>query len=75
MRKSNKKPTLSHADVQKALQKFKQQGGLIKRLPDQVVLKGALVGGKFGVYESVFDSGTGAGSGAASASAEAPAAE
>lgn len=64
MRKSNKKPTLSHADVQKALLKFKEQGGLIKRLPDQIVLKGALVGGKFAVYESVFDSSAGSGGGA-----------
>jgi hypothetical protein len=71
MRKSTKKPGLSHSDITKALQKFKTQGGLIKRLPDQIVLKGALVGGKFGVYESVFDNGTGAGSGSGTAAAAA----
>jgi hypothetical protein len=77
MRKSTKKPTLSHADVENAMHKFREQGGLIKRLPDQVVLKGAMVGGKFGVYEPVFDSSAGSGGGAAvaSAGAEAAAAE
>jgi hypothetical protein len=62
MKKSTKKPILSHADVSKAIQKFKEHGGLIKRLPDQVVLKGGMIGGKFAVYESVFDNGGGAGS-------------
>jgi hypothetical protein len=62
MKKSSKKPTLSHGDVAKAIQKFKEQGGLIKRLPDQIVLKGGMIGGKFAVYESVFDNGGGAGS-------------
>jgi len=71
MKKSTKKPTLSHGDVAKAIQKFKEQGGLIKRLPDQVVLKGGMIGGKFAVYESVFDNGGGAG--AASPSVEAAA--
>lgn len=60
MKKSTKKPMLSHADVAKAIQKFKEQGGLIKRLPDQIVLKGGMIGGKFAVYESVFDTGGGA---------------
>ena len=72
MKRSSKKPILSHGDISKALQKFKEQGGLIKRLPDQKVLKGTLVGGKFGVYESVFDGG---GTGTGAPAAEAPAAE
>jgi hypothetical protein len=71
MKKSNKKPQLSHTDIAKALQKFKEQGGLIKRLPEQKVLKGAMVGGKFGIYESVFDNGGGAGAAAASVEAAA----
>jgi len=69
MKKTPKKHELSHADITKALKKFNRQGGLIKRLPDQVVLKGAMVGGKFAVYESVFDNGGGAS--ATSASVEA----
>jgi hypothetical protein len=73
MRKSNKKPQLSHVDITKALQKFKKQGGLIKKLPDQVVPKGVMVGGKFGIYESVFGERTGTGS--ASGNAEVAAAE
>jgi hypothetical protein len=62
MKKNTKKPLLSHGDVAKAIQKFKEQGGLIKRLPDQIVLKGGIIGGKFAVYESVFENGGGAGS-------------
>jgi hypothetical protein len=61
MRKSNKKQQLSHADITKALQKFKHDGGLIKKLPDQVVPKGVLVGGQFAVYESVFGERSGQG--------------
>ena len=71
MRKSNKKQQLSHSDITKALQKFKKTGGLIMKLPDQVVPRGVMVGGKFGVYESVFGDRSGQGSGAAAV--EAPA--
>jgi hypothetical protein len=70
-----KKTAISHADIAKAIKKFQKQGGLIKRLPDQVVPKGVLVGGKFGMYESIFEpgatgSGTGGGSGLDAAAAE-----
>lgn len=58
-----KKTAISHADIAKAIKKFQKQGGLIKRLPDQVVPRGVLVGGKFAMYESIFDAGT-TGSGA-----------
>jgi hypothetical protein len=68
MKKSTKRIGLSHADVSKALMKFKQSGGLIKRLPDQVVPKSVMVGGKFSVYETVLE---GAGSASASPSLEA----
>jgi len=66
MAKSNRKQQLSHADIAKALQKFTREGGLIKRLPDQVVPKGVLVGGEFSVYESVFGERSGQGSGSSS---------
>ena len=71
MRKSNKKQQLSHVDITKALQKFKKDGGLIKKLPDQVVPRGVMVGGKFGVYESVFGERSGQGSGTAAVDAAA----
>jgi hypothetical protein len=61
----NKKPTINHTDITKAIQKFQKQGGLIKHLPEQVVPKGILVGGKFGMFESIFEPNT-AGSGGAS---------
>ena len=69
MRKSTKKPQLSHVDITKALQKFKKEGGLIQKLPDQVVPKGVMVGGKFGVYESVFGERSNSSGGTASAEA------
>jgi hypothetical protein len=71
MRKSTKKAQLNHGDITKALQKFKKQGGLIKKLPDQIVPRGVMVGGKFGVYETVFGDRSGTGSGAAAAEAAA----
>jgi hypothetical protein len=63
----NKKPTVNHTDITKAIQKFQKQGGLIKRLPDQVVPKGMLVGGKFAMFETIFEPNTaGSGSGVSS---------
>jgi hypothetical protein len=63
----SKKPTINHTDITKAIQKFQKQGGLIKHLPEQIVPKGILVGGKFGMFESIFEPNT-AGSGGGSAS-------
>lgn len=67
MAKSNRKQQLSHTDITRALQKFTKDGGLIKKLPDQVVPKGVLVGGQFAVYESVFGERSGQGSGSSTA--------
>ena len=72
----SKKTTISHTDITKAIQKFKKEGGLIKRLPEQVVPKGILVGGKFGMFESIFEPNTaGSGGGNSSSNTEAAAAE
>jgi len=71
MRKSNKKPQVAHANIAKAIQKFQKEGGLIRKLPDQVVPKGVMVGGKFAVYEPVFGERSGQGSGAATLEAAA----
>jgi hypothetical protein len=49
------KRQLTHAEISQALNKFQKQGGLIKRLPAEIVLKGALVGGKWSMYETVID--------------------
>ncbi len=55
--KTNK--VITEEDVQKALQKFVKEGGLIKKLPDEVVSKNVLVGAKFAIYEQVGDSSVG----------------
>jgi hypothetical protein len=71
----NKKTAISHTDVSKAIQKFKRQGGLIRRLPDQVLPKGMLVGGKFAMYETIFEPNTAGSGGGSSSPTEGTAAE
>ena len=55
--KTNK--VITEEDIQKALQKFVKDGGLIKKLPDEVISKNPLVGAKFGIYEQVGGSSVG----------------
>ena len=57
------KMSTTEEDVQQALKKFVNDGGLIKQLPDQVTPTNTLVGARWGVYEIV--------SGMASSSTEA----
>jgi hypothetical protein len=49
------KQTVSHADVERAIRKFREEGGLIQRLPDELVAHRSLVGSRFGMYESVME--------------------
>ena len=51
----SKKVHITEEEIQKALNKFQDSGGLIKRLPEQIVPQRALVGAKYGVYEYVED--------------------
>ena len=55
--KTNK--VITEEDVQKALRKFVKEGGLIKKLPDEMVSKNVLVGAKFAIYEQVGGSSVG----------------
>ena len=50
---------ITENDVQKAINKFLREGGLIKHLPDEIVPNHAMVGQKWGMYESVLDSSVG----------------
>ena len=50
-----KKKTITEEQVQAALNKFLHAGGLIRRLPDQVVPRNTLVGARWGMYEIVSD--------------------
>ena len=52
-----KQQLISDMEVQQALQKFKEQGGLIKKLPDEVVPSHNMVGGRWAVYEAIQESG------------------
>ena len=52
--KSNK-AVITEQEVQEALKKFKQHGGLIKKLPDEVVPSHNLVGSRWAVYEAIQD--------------------
>ena len=49
------KSQISEDDVQRAIRKFLQEGGLIKRLPDEVTPRSVLVGAKWGMYEPVLE--------------------
>lgn len=48
-----KKILISEEDVQRALNKFINGGGLIKQLPDQIAPRNTLVGARWGAYEVV----------------------
>lgn len=54
-----KQQKVSEAEVQHAIQKFLEQGGLIKRLPDEVTPANSKVGGRHAAYESVVEHGDG----------------
>ncbi len=47
--------TITHDQVKEALKRFQQDGGLLKRLPDQVTPVRQLVGGKWASLESLID--------------------
>lgn len=51
------KAVITEAQIQQALEKFKNQGGLIRKLPDEVVPPHNLVGAKWGMFETIQDSG------------------
>ena len=55
MANKRSKQTVSRVDFSRAIRKFREQGGLIERLPDEVVAPRSLVGSKFGMYESVVE--------------------
>ena len=51
------KKGVTEREVQQAIRKFKEQGGLIRKLPDEVTLGHALVGAKYAIYEYGGDTG------------------
>ena len=53
-----KKNSITEEDVQNALKKFIQDGGLIKQLPDQITPRNTLVGARWGTYEIVSGTAT-----------------
>ena len=48
-----KKSEISQEEIQKALKKFQNQGGLISKLPDQIAPRSNMVGGRWAMYETV----------------------
>jgi hypothetical protein len=44
---------ISHEDLQSAIRKFKQNGGIIKKLPDQPLAAVHIVGVKRGYMEAI----------------------
>lgn len=61
MKSRKNKPTITQDEVQKALLRFKKEGGLIKKLPDQIAPANTFVGGKWAMYESPLGQSGGSG--------------
>ena len=55
MARKQAKKGISQAELERAIARFRESGGLIKRLPDEIVAPRILVGSKFGVYEPVVE--------------------
>lgn len=49
------KKTISEREIRIALKKFKISGGLIKKLPTEVVPPSMLVGKKYGQFENLLE--------------------
>jgi hypothetical protein len=57
--KAKKGAAVTHEEVTQAIAKFRREGGLIKKLPDEVTPINTAVGGKWSIYESISDTGSG----------------
>jgi hypothetical protein len=53
------KKVITQEEVQQAIRKFQERGGLIRRLPDEIVTAQALVGARYSVYEYAGDMAVG----------------
>ena len=50
--KKKHRPSISEFDVRAAVREFVKKGGLIKKMPDEVIIPpGFMVGWKYGLYE------------------------
>ncbi len=50
--KTNRKE-ITQEELQRAIRAFQERGGLIRRLPDEIVPPAILVGARWGAYEEV----------------------
>ena len=57
--KAKKQKQVTHEEIHKALKKFRNRGGLITHLPDQVTPRNVLVGAKWSMYEPISGMTTG----------------
>ncbi|MCZ6473228.1 MAG: hypothetical protein O7A08_08025 [SAR324 cluster bacterium] len=53
--------TITHEHIERALEKFRRRGGLIKQLPDEIVIPDSMLGGRWGAYEPIRPDGGGSG--------------
>lgn len=49
----NKKSPVTERQIQEALQRFKDRGGLIRKLPPEVIPRALLVGTRHGCFEPI----------------------
>jgi hypothetical protein len=55
----NRTHRITEQDIQRALRRFRREGRLIRRLPEQVALHLRMVGARHAAYENPFQGGTG----------------
>lgn len=55
MARTKEHKVITHEEVQAAMRKFLAQGGLIRKLPDEVAGRHNRVGAHYAMYESVSD--------------------
>ena len=51
----NKKAEITQEDIAKALKKFRQQGGLVRQLPEEIRIPSTIIGKRHGVFEVLGD--------------------
>ncbi len=57
--KTKNQKQITHEEIHKALKTFRERGGLITQLPDQVTPRNGLVGARWSMYETISGTPTG----------------
>ena len=50
---NKKEITIREEDIRKSINRFMEDGGLIRKLPDEIVPPNLLIGSEYGMFENV----------------------